>query len=198
MASEKARPHKGLQQKHLHSRISYLYQAATYLSGITGKAQTCESNSDNEKQLVNNHGEAAGMSEAVSEQSLPIPPFTQEEGTPALGEHSMLETQSAALPRQLLTHLRAVSLKGQIRLSPNMKHSICKRCDLLLVPGNSATTYMENKSRGGKKPWADVLIITCNACGTAKRYPVGSKRQLRKEKRPIQAKAGTVYTSAAA
>ena len=198
MASEKARAHKGLLQKHLHSRISYLYQAAIYLSGTTGKAQICESNSDKEKQLVNNHGEAAGMSEAASEQSLPIAPSTQEEGTPGLGEHSMLQAQSGALPRQLLTHLRAVSLKGQIRLSPNMKHSICKRCDLLLVPGNSATTYMENKSRGEKKPWADVLVITCNACGTAKRYPVGAKRQLRKEKRPIQAEAGTVHTSAAA
>ena len=197
MASEKARAHKGLLQKHLHSRISYLYQAAIYLSGTTGKAQTCESNSGKEKQLVNNHGEAAGMSEAASERSLPIAPSTQEEGTPALGERSMLQAQSGALPRQLLTHLRAVSLKGQIRLSPNMKHSICKRCDLLLVPGNSATTYMENKSRGGKKSWADVLVITCNACGTAKRYPVGAKRQLRKKKRPIQAKARTVHTSAA-
>ena len=183
MASEKARAHKGLLQKHLHSRISYLYQAAIYLSGTTGKAQTCESNSDKEKQLVNNHGEAAGMSEAASEQSLPIAP---------------LQAQSGALPRHLLTHLRAVSLKGQIRLSPNMKHSICKRCDLLLVPGNSATTHMENKSRGGKKSWADVLVITCNACGTAKRYPVGAKRQFRKEKRPILAKARTVHTSAAA
>ncbi|KAL2042699.1 hypothetical protein N7G274_004458 [Stereocaulon virgatum] len=194
MAPEKAKAHKGLQQKHLHSRISYLYQAAIYLSQATGKSQVCTSSFITEKLLEDNKERAVTIPEADSGQSCPILPSTLGNVTPALEEPNILQSQNAAVSRRLLSHLRAVSLKGQIRLSPNMKHSICKRCDLLLVPGSSATVQMENKSRGGKKPWADVLVMTCTACGTAKRYPVGAKRQLRKEKRPILPNAETVHT----
>lgn len=86
--------------------------------------------------------------------------------------------------RHLISQLRSVSLKGQIRLSQAMKHSICKRCDSLLVPGSTSSTRVENKSRGGKKPWADVLIVTCHSCSAVKRFPVGGKRQRR---RPLRA-----------
>jgi hypothetical protein len=35
-------------------------------------------------------------------------------------------------------------------------------------------------SKNGRKPWAEVAIITCIACGACKRFPVGAKRQKRK------------------
>ena len=77
-------------------------------------------------------------------------------------------------------------MKSQIRLSPAIKRSLCKRCDALLVSGSDSTSRLENKSRGGKKPWADVLVVTCNSCGTVKRFPVGAKRQSKRAERPIQ------------
>lgn len=89
----------------------------------------------------------------------------------------------SALALQLASHLRAVSLKAQIRLSPDMKRSICKKCNTVLIPGRTSTSLIENKSRGGRKPWADVLVIQCNFCGGQKRFPVGSTRQLPKSKR---------------
>jgi len=79
--------------------------------------------------------------------------------------------------RRLLGHLRGVSLKSQIRLSPKLKHTICKRCDSLMTPGDSSTERIKNDSRNGEKPWADVLEIQCKACGTVKRFPVGLQRQ---------------------
>ena len=85
--------------------------------------------------------------------------------------------------RHLISQLRSVSLKGQIRLSQAMKHSICKRCDALLVPGSTSSTRIENKSRGGKKAWADVLVVTCQSCSAVKRFPVGAKRQCRRHLR---------------
>lgn len=51
----------------------------------------------------------------------------------------------------------------------------------MLIPGVSATYEVENKSKNGKKPWADVLIVGCKACGALKRFPVGA--ELLKEKR---------------
>ncbi|KAI0487323.1 RNAse P Rpr2/Rpp21/SNM1 subunit domain-containing protein [Xylaria cf. heliscus] len=87
------------------------------------------------------------------------------------------------LARNLLTDLRATSLKSQIRLSPAIKHTICKFCDALLIEGETSTSVVENKSKHGKKPWADVLVVKCNACHGVRRFPVQAPRQKRRPQR---------------
>ena len=77
------------------------------------------------------------------------------------------------LSRFYLTHLRSVAKKSVLRLGPSIKRTICKRCDTLLVPGTSCEHRVENKSKNGRKKWADVLIVECKACGSVKRFPVG-------------------------
>lgn len=187
MAQDKAKAQKGLAQKHLHSRISYLYQAATYLARVAdqSEARTPCPNDENPKESEPG-GElqcAVAAFEAASDKGPLLSPAEQEDRMPKIDSKDKRASDDSALSRQLVTHLRAASLKGQIRLSPAMKHTICKRCSILLVPGSTSTTYIENSSRGGKKPWADVLVTTCTACGTAKRFPVGAKNQLRRESR---------------
>ena len=200
MTSNKGKAKGGLQQKHIHSRISYLFQAATYLAETGSKAQKCGSNHEADDQTANKHCEDSAMSEETpSRQSRHLVPPShdnQEAGTTTAEAGSAPRIQDIGLSRQLFAHLRAISLKSQIRISPKIKHSICKRCDQLLVPASSATTYVENKSRNGKKPWADVLVITCMACRTSKRFPVGAKRQLRRGKRATQPKIKTANVAA--
>ncbi|EPS36312.1 hypothetical protein H072_10209 [Dactylellina haptotyla CBS 200.50] len=76
------------------------------------------------------------------------------------------------LGRYYTSQLLSVSKKSVQRLSPAVKHTICKRCSSVLTPGVSCTTRVENKSKHGKKPWADVLVIQCNFCQACKRYPM--------------------------
>lgn len=85
-----------------------------------------------------------------------------------------------SVSRCLLSDLRNVSLKAQIRLSPALKHTICKRCNSLLLEGSTCSVEVENKSRGGKKPWADVLVRTCKQCSLERRIPVGIGHQKRR------------------
>ena len=75
--------------------------------------------------------------------------------------------------RNLSSLLKAVSLKSQIRLTPELKHSLCKRCDSPLVPAATNDISITNDSRHGEKPWADVLVVACGFCGVAKRHPIG-------------------------
>jgi len=145
--------------KSLHSRVSYLYQAATYLA--TQQQHSKENSS------TDTRNEASSMTE--------IEPI------------SGISLQPAA--RHLVSDLRDVSLKVQIRMSPDMKHSICKICSTVLIEGSSCTSEVENKSKGGKKPWADVLVRRCNACGSAKRFPTAAARQKRRPYRTPQDKA---------
>lgn len=187
MAQDKAKTQKGFAQKHLHSRISYLYQAVTYLAKNADQPRVRIDCVNNKARRQSKPGRefqcAVASSQAVSDEGLPVSPTEQETWMRKMSPDEGGVSEEFALSRLLVVHLRAISLKSQIRLSPAMKHTICKRCDVLLVPGSTSTSYMENNSRGGRKPWADVLVTTCTGCGTAKRFPVGAKRQVTKEPR---------------
>lgn len=119
------------------------------------------------------------------------------------GSVEQLETQKSAqrgpvsptcsgLALQLASDLHTVSRKGQVRLSSDLKRTICKTCYTALIPGRTATQTIENESKGGKKSWADVLVILCTRCGTKKRFPVGVNPQKKKSERKCsEIKAGT-------
>ncbi|KAF3908203.1 hypothetical protein AA313_de0202611 [Arthrobotrys entomopaga] len=96
---------------------------------------------------------------------------------------------SIGLSRYYSSHLLAVSKKSVQRLSPSVKHSICKRCSSTLTPGVSCTTRIENKSKNGRKPWADILVFQCNFCKACKRFPVhqrgNPKSKTKEEKKEI-------------
>jgi ribonuclease P protein subunit RPR2 len=141
MAKAKAqKPGPGVPQKHLHSRISYLHQAAAYLASTRGTSRP-------------------------------------EDAPSPVHSNSPMKSASSTYnqSRNLLTQLRAVSLKSQIRLTPELKQSFCRRCDSLLVPGKTSDTVITNSSRHGNKSWADILLIKCGFCGAVRRFPIGQK-----------------------
>ena len=179
--------------KHLHSRISFLYQAATYLTSVQQASQ-------------NSAIEDMKLDPAVAK-SIQAPPkdsspksavINSERGisrdpaikSPTEGEKSYTSTVGLGLACRLTSHLQAVSLKGQIRLSHAVKHSICRKCHAFLIPGSTVSSLVENESRGRKKPWADVLVQKCNNCGAAKRFPVGIERQRCRKQRVERVSSG--------
>lgn len=167
-------------QKHINSRISYLYQAATYLfNNSIGQQRTQTVCANIRKGSTGpNDGHRQGKSAAVYGSESPETNVTSGEEEIGMAERvsTLPLSDTVGLPRHLLSHVRAVARKSQIRLSPTIKQSICKRCDVLLIPGSTSTVRTENRSRGGRKPWADVLVVTCNVCGITKRFPVGARR----------------------
>ncbi|KAG4442802.1 hypothetical protein IFR05_001683 [Cadophora sp. M221] len=150
--------------KALYSRVSYLYQAAAYMATQQPHSPIVES-----RTTANGEGKCEGATEAISEESRHCrPPLSQ----PA--------------SRRLVSDLRAVSHKVLMRMSPAMKHSLCKNCDTMMIDGSTCTSEIENMSRGGKKPWADILVRRCNTCGLAKRFPLAAERQKRRPQRKIE------------
>lgn len=147
MAKDKPPKLKGIPNKHLHARTTFLYQAATYL--------TLHASIDSRKAEV---------------------------GDPVPSETRQVERLSP-LALQLGADIHTVSRKAQLRLSIDLKRSMCKSCNTVLVPGHTATQVTENQSKDGKKPWADVLVISCKRCGGERRLPIGAKRQPKKRDR---------------
>lgn len=75
------------------------------------------------------------------------------------------------LSRKYLNHMDLVSKKAVLKLHPNIKRTICKKCSRLLVDGLSSTTRIKNDSKK-KTSQCDVLQIKCK-CGCVKRFPIG-------------------------
>ena len=144
---------KGVPNRHLHARTTFLYQAATYLT-LQAATETPEQGKEH------------------TETSIRVP-----------NNANVRVRPQSALALQMGTHLRAVSLKGQVRLSTALKRTLCKTCNAILIPGQTSTQAVENESRGGRKPHADVLVIECSFCKSKKRFPVGATRQQKKAKR---------------
>lgn len=153
----KSKAPPGVPNKHVYTRASYLYQAANYLANLATKQDV-------------KHRDTASQ-----------------------GEHSSsaadAQEQRAArnLSRHMVSDLRAMSLKGQVRQSTAMKRTICKFCDTVLIEGQNCHSVVENPSKGGRKPWADVLIIQCATCSNVKRFPVCARKQRRKHLRETMA-----------
>jgi ribonuclease P protein subunit RPR2 len=156
----KAKTSKGagsVPNKALHSRVSFLYQAAAYLATQQQHSKT----------------------------TVRSPSGQAEQTTVAAANDSEALANSTFKPvsRRLVSDLRSVSLKIQMRMSPAMKRAICKSCDTMLIDRSTCSSEVENKSKGGKKPWADVLVRKCNTCGFEKRFPMRSERQKRRPAR---------------
>ncbi|KAK5735955.1 hypothetical protein LTR17_007790 [Elasticomyces elasticus] len=184
MGKEKTKT--GIPNKHIHARISYLQQAATYL--------TVQRERFNDAGLIADRPPIVAKYEARQ----PLQSLHDEHPVTSLTEVTNEATktnevrksnagldlpQSGGLPLYLASHLGQIARKTQTRLHPNIKHSICRTCNAVLVIGETCTKRVENVSRGGRKPHADVLVVECTVCGAAKRFPVGVKRQKRKATR---------------
>lgn len=177
MAKSKDKGPKGVPNKHLHARVSFLHQAATYLNIQTrptsdGQA-TAELRRRDELPGIYRIGsnrqpgtEAKQANEASSGCENSVSTFT----IPTTG----------GLPSHLTSQLRQVARKSQLRLHSSIKRNTCNVCSAVLTEGLTCKKYIENLSRGGNKPHADILVVECASCGSKKRFPAGANRQQRK------------------
>lgn len=152
----KAKLPKGEANKSLRSRVNFLQLAGAYLHYAGSKSL------DEPEDHLDAHEESLEMHTEESEISG--------------GKH-------AAMQRHLTSHMRTASQRSQVRLSQDVKHSFCKRCDVRLDAFSSCDEYFENKSSKARKPWADLKVVACKACGTQKRFPIGARRQPKKKQR---------------
>lgn len=172
---------------HLRARLDYLHKAAAYLQSTAISQQQTQRSGD----------EAVMRDDRVDSSRQVVPVSMDHDATVTAAEkkgmggtnqpHQAKSDNLLNTSRVYMSQLRGISLKTQQRLPQELKRSICKRCDTLLVLGANCTQEIQNASREGKKPWADVRVVRCTTCGTEKRYPQTDRRskklgERRKEK----------------
>jgi len=187
----------GMRHSHLHARINFLHEAATYLT--VPQHRVTSSIARPTREAVQKASDASsedhvkvGIGKPLHTQLKPLSEQgCQQEQGPKLAQRLSIGmpdnstcssglTSSAGLQFHLSRHMRQVAQRATIRVPSSLKHTICKRCGAILIPNETSSKQVENRSRGGKKPWADVLLVECRLCGAAKRFPVGARRQAKK------------------
>jgi ribonuclease P protein subunit RPR2 len=181
MAKAKSLNGPNVPNKALHSRVSYLYQAANYLATLNQDSSVTRKSERQSEGRTNPSGHESQNFEDSSQKKIHHHGAdTDKQDEQHAESHTTL---ASTMSRKLLSDLQTVSLKMQIRLSPAMKHTICKRCDTLLIDGCTCVMEVENKSKNGRKPWADVLVRKCTNCGCERRFPLAVERQPRRPQR---------------
>jgi ribonuclease P protein subunit RPR2 len=166
MSKVKPPKSKGIPSKHLHARTTFLYQAAAYLTLQTTSHDTAIATT-----------------------------FSSSQDDTTTLYHSQHVPRRSPTALQLGSDLQQVTRKAQLRLSVDLKRTMCKRCNTILLPGRTATQTVENTSRNGGKPWADVLVLACKTCDGRKRFPIGANRQNKIKDRNVVPKDTTSVTS---
>ena len=176
--------------KHLHSRMSFLHQAANYMYQVSKDIEDSRINDVDNLEAVH-APQTSTVKQEINTHESSVPANTLEQDSQVLDKVRDTCVTGHGQSRRLSSQLRAVSLKGQVRLSTSIKHSICRHCESPLVPGSTSSSEIENRSKGGRKPWADVLVVTCLLCGTTRRVPVGAKRHSKRKDRLEQLNSKT-------
>lgn len=78
------------------------------------------------------------------------------------------------LSRMYIRNFDLIGKKVKCNISPDLKRTICKKCNRLLIINKSCNVTIENKS-GKKKPINDDLVIVCK-CGHRKVFRFGLNR----------------------
>ncbi|GFO32143.1 ribonuclease p protein component 4 [Plakobranchus ocellatus] len=67
------------------------------------------------------------------------------------------------LCQHYISTMRLVAEKHVIRISPSIKRTFCKSCNVVLVPGQTARIRGRSKSEPH-------TVVTCKICGAIKRF----------------------------
>lgn len=194
MAKVETKDHR-IANRPLYSRVSYLVQAATYFQSVHARTTlTQDSESVLSRATVplkNDNVHMTDNQETTSRTSQALPNACRLEDNSSRSQ-TLVGVEQIPLPlstqRYLTSQLRAVASKGQIRLARQMKHRFCKKC-LVILDDTTSTRRIENNSRGGKKPWADVCVVKCVSCNSVKRYAIGAERQVARTARAMKGEA---------
>lgn len=152
----------------LQARLSFLRQAAQYLH----QQKLVDPNESREPSLIKMQTAAGDTTQDILDSSN-VSFVSAHHGGKSVTPTTIKPDSS----RYLLAQARSLGRKAQLRLPREMKQTICRNCDALLVKGQTCHEEMENRSKDAAKPWAAVKLVVCDACATAKRYPVEQSRQ---------------------
>ncbi|XP_077980609.1 ribonuclease P protein subunit p21-like [Glandiceps talaboti] len=103
--------------------------------------------------------------------------------------HSTLvqNPDNVELARFYIATMRTIAKRLVLRIDPSIKRTICKKCNLLLIPGITATVRMRAKRE-------QHVVVTCLFCKMVKRFLARENYQLWSERPELRLGSETDVT----
>ncbi|KIK09695.1 hypothetical protein K443DRAFT_298120 [Laccaria amethystina LaAM-08-1] len=140
-------------------RLNFMYQASVYLQSLSTFASTSSTSSaDSMDQSGVSPCEASG---SVTEPSSP-PKAAKGKRKRVIGRKKTVND----LARSYVHALKVVGQKTTVKMDPSIKRTLCKGCNVVLVPGSTAIVRVKRSSSHGHS-----VVYTCTGCKTSRRIP---------------------------
>lgn len=91
-----------------------------------------------------------------------------------LSMFSHISTSDVSMARMYNKNLDAIAKKVKCSISPDIKRTICKKCNRPLIPSQTCKITIRNKSKR-KTHKNDDLVVECH-CGQLKVFRIGLQR----------------------
>lgn len=82
---------------------------------------------------------------------------------------------NAALSKRYVEVAQTIGMRSGVRLGPERKQFICKKCRSPLVPGVNCRVRVRAEH-------GTYVVVTCLECGSTKRCPAVKERRLRRKR----------------
>jgi len=118
-------------------RLNFLYQASVYLNSVGAPAPSTSSRASGEKQVKGKRKENGKSVMSIVD-----------------------------LSRSYIKSMKVVGQKTTVKMDPSVKRTLCKGCDIVLIPGSTAIVRV--KSLPSHR---HAVTYTCLSCNTCRRTP---------------------------
>ncbi|EGG03053.1 uncharacterized protein MELLADRAFT_90488 [Melampsora larici-populina 98AG31] len=141
-------------------RLNYLHQAAHYFATAS---HTLPSSQDTRRQGAK---EDTMGSKRTSERSSKLIHNERRENLLKAPIEPVLHAPMSGLSRVMSTSMKAVARKAVVRMDPSVKRSICRSCNLLLLPGHTSVVRLRPSKTHVRR-----VSIVCLSCKHSRTIP---------------------------
>ncbi|KIJ91944.1 hypothetical protein K443DRAFT_464350 [Laccaria amethystina LaAM-08-1] len=140
-------------------RLNFMYQAIVYLQSLSTSASTSSTSSaDSMDQSGVSPGKASG---SITEPSSPRK-AAKGRRRRVIGRKKTVND----LARSYVHALKVVGQKTTVKMDPSIKRTLCKGCNVVLVPGSTAIVRVKRSSSHRHS-----VVYTCTGCKSSRRIP---------------------------
>ncbi|EIN11439.1 Rpr2-domain-containing protein [Punctularia strigosozonata HHB-11173 SS5] len=136
-------------------RLNFLYQASVYMNSIQPPSAHAGPSQSSIKPDA-----AAPVAATPGEASAPSRPVATKKRRPRR------TIRTTDLAREYVKDMKLVGRKTTVRLDPSVKRTICKGCNLVLLPGTTARVRIHASCSHG-----NAIVYTCLSCHMLRRIP---------------------------
>ncbi|KAG9005250.1 hypothetical protein FRB94_001668 [Tulasnella sp. JGI-2019a] len=141
-----------IQNREALQRLNFIYQTSVYLAQISGSSSSSPPIATPSSSTSTAKAPTARQKQNKKRKDRPI---TKN------GQNSLME-----LSRQHSRSMKVIAKKSVLRMDPSVKRTICKTCQMVLIPGISATVRVKSSPSHGH-----AARYTCTACHTSRSFP---------------------------